>query len=117
MRANRTGHRDPLSTSFARPIDSEFFYVNAFVRNAIGTFGTSSKNILRGPRNFDTDLGLLKDFNIIERLKVQFRAEFFNAFNNVNFGLPQNYLGSGATGQVTGANSPRVLQLAIKLTF
>ena len=85
--------------------------------NAIGTFGSSGKNILRGPRYFDTDLGLLKDFGIVERVKLQFRAEFFNAFNNVNFGLPQNYLGSGATGQITGANSPRILQLALKLAF
>jgi hypothetical protein len=95
----------------------EFFNVSAFVPNAIGTFGSSGKNILRGPRYFDTDLGLLKDFAIVERVKLQFRAEFFNAFNNVNFGLPQNYMGSGATGQITGANSPRILQLALKLAF
>jgi hypothetical protein len=95
----------------------EFFNVSALVPNAIGTFGSSGKNILRGPRYFDTDLGLLKDFAIVERVKLQFRAEFFNAFNNVNFGLPQNYLGSGATGQITGANSPRILQLALKLAF
>src|SRR5579872_5047023 len=91
----------------------EYFNVNAFVPNAIGTFGSSGKNILRGPRFFDTDLGLLKDFAIVERAKLQFRAEFFNAFNNVNFGQPQNYLGSGGTGQITGANSPRVLQFAL----
>ena len=85
--------------------------------NAIGTFGNSGKNILRGPRFFDTDLGLLKDFAIIERVKIQFRAEFFNAFNNVNFGQPQNYLGSSQTGQITPAGSPRVLQFALTLAF
>ena len=90
----------------------------AFVPNAIGTFGNSGKNILRGPRFFDTDLGLLKDFGIVERMKLQFRAEFFNAFNNVNFSQPQNYLGSFSTGQITStANGPRVLQFALKLTF
>jgi len=95
----------------------EFYNVSAFAPNAIGTFGSSGKNILRGPRFFDTDLGLLKNFAVVERVRVQFRAEFFNAFNNVNFGQPQNYLGSPATGQITGANSPRVLQLALKLAF
>jgi hypothetical protein len=95
----------------------EFYNVSAFAPNAIGTFGSSGKNILRGPRFFDTDLGLLKNFAIVERVRVQFRAEFFNAFNNVNFGQPQNYLGSPATGQITGANSPRILQLALKLAF
>lgn len=95
----------------------EFFNVNAFLPNAIGTFGSSGKNILRGPRFFDTDLGLLKAFAISERCNLQFRAEFFNAFNNVNFGQPQNYLGSPGTGQITSANSPRVLQFALKLNF
>jgi hypothetical protein len=87
------------------------------VPNAIGTFGSSGKNVLRGPRFFDTDLGLLKDFAIVERVRLQFRAEFFNAFNNVNFGMPGNFLGTGSTGQITSANSPRILQLAMKLAF
>ena len=95
----------------------EFFNVSAFVPNAIGTFGSSGKNVLRGPRFFDTDLGLLKDFAIVERVRLQFRAEFFNAFNNVNFGMPGNFLGTGSTGQITSANSPRILQLAMKLAF
>jgi hypothetical protein len=95
----------------------EYFNVNAFAPNAIGTFGNSAKNLLRGPRFFSTDLGLLKDFAITERLRTQFRAEFFNAFNNVNFMQPQNYLGSSSTGQITGANSPRIIQLALKLAF
>ena len=51
----------------------------------MGTFGSSGKNMLRGPRYFDTDLGLLKDFAIVERVKLQFRAEFFNAFNHPQF--------------------------------
>jgi hypothetical protein len=97
----------------------EFFNVNAFVPNAIGAFGSSGKNILRGPRLFDTDLGLLKNFAITERWKLQFRAEFFNAFNNVNFWQPGNYLGSPGTGQITstGPNNPRILQFALKLNF
>jgi hypothetical protein len=88
----------------------EYFNVAAFVPNAIGTFGDSGKNILRGPRLFDTDLGLLKDFAVVERMKIQFRAEFFNAFNNVNFSQRQNYLGSSSTGRITSAGNPRVLQ-------
>jgi hypothetical protein len=95
----------------------EYFNVAAFVPNAIGTFGSSGKNILRGPRYFDTDMGLLKNFAIVERMALQFRAEFFNVFNNVNFSQPQNYLGSSSTGQITSANSPRVLQFALKLSF
>ena len=103
----------------------EYFNVAAFVPNAIGTFGNAGKNILRGPRFFDTDLGVLKNFAIVERVTIQFRAEFFNAFNNVNFGctttsgpcVPQNYLGSTSTGQITAAKDPRILQFALKLMF
>jgi len=96
---------------------AEGFNTSAFIPNAIGTLGSSGKNILRGPRFFDTDLGLLKNFPLFERTSAQFRAEFFNAFNNVNFSNPQNYLGSSSTGQITSANSPRVIQLALKLMF
>jgi hypothetical protein len=64
-----------------------------------------------------TDLGLLKNFALLERMSLQFRAEFFNAFNNVNFSQPQNYLGTNGTGQITSAQSPRVLQFALKLMF
>jgi carboxypeptidase family protein len=95
----------------------QYFNVSAFAPNAIGTFGDSGKNILRGPRFFDTDLGLLKNFALLERMSLQFRAEFFNAFNNVNFSQPQNYLGTNGTGQITSAGSPRVLQFALKLIF
>jgi hypothetical protein len=95
----------------------EYFNVNAFVPNAIGTFGNSGKNLMRGPRSFDTDLALIKDFAVVERIKLRFRAEFFNAFNNVNFGQPQNYLGSGSTGQIYTASAPRILQFALKLSF
>jgi hypothetical protein len=42
----------------------ECFKLAAFAPNALGTCGTSGKNILRGPRLFNTDLSLLKDFRI-----------------------------------------------------
>jgi hypothetical protein len=95
----------------------EYFNVSAFTTNAIGTFGNTDKNILRGPRSFDTDMGLIKNFPLLEGTSLQFRAEFFNIFNNVNFMLPQNYLGSSSTGQITAASDPRILQLALKLSF
>ncbi|MBO0723845.1 MAG: hypothetical protein J2P41_23675, partial [Blastocatellia bacterium] len=110
----------PTSLDPNRPhsaLIQEYFNVAAFVPNAIGAFGNSDKNLLRGPRYFDTDLGMLRNFAITERISLQFRAEFFNAFNNVNFGLPHNYLGSSSTGQITSAGNPRILQFALKLGF
>jgi outer membrane receptor protein involved in Fe transport len=108
----------------------EWFNTSAFVPNAIGTFGDTGKNILRGPRYFDTDLAAIKNTKINERLSLEFRAEFFNAFNNVNFGRPDGNLADiGATyGEITGmagASSsntygtaqPRVIQFAVKMAF
>ena len=98
---------------------NQWFDTGFFQPNAVGTFGTSGKNILRGPRSFNTDLGILKNTRVTERLSVQFRAEFFNFFNNVNFGLPDNNISDGPElfGRITSAASPRILQFALKLTF
>jgi hypothetical protein len=117
-RADYIGGRASLDPNRSHgQLIQQYFNVAAFVPNAIGTFGNSGKNILRGPRSFNTDMGLLKDFPIFERVSTQFRAEFFNVFNNVNFSQPQNYLGSSSTGQITSAGNPRILQFALKLMF
>ena len=98
---------------------SEFFDTSLFVPNAIGTFGNTGKNILRGPRFFNTDFGMLKNTRITERAALQFRAEFFNLFNNVNFNQPDNYVsdGPGVFGGIFSAKDPRILQFALKLLF
>ncbi len=95
----------------------QFFKTSLFVRNAIGTYGNSGKDILLGPRSFNTDLSLIKDTTIAERAKVQFRAEFFNLFDNVNFSNPGGTLGNPNLGRITSAGDPRILQLALKFMF
>ena len=63
------------------------------MQNAPLTFGDTGKNILRGPRYFSIDLAMVKNAKLTERLALEFRTEFFNAFNNVNFGKPDgNFL-------------------------
>jgi hypothetical protein len=94
-----------------------FFNTSVFTVNAIGTFGNAGKNILRGPALFDTDLGLIKNTAINDRARVQFRAEFFNVFNNVNFGVPGSTVGQPTFGKITAANDPRILQLTLKFLF
>jgi hypothetical protein len=106
----------------------QWFNTSAFALNAIGTFGDTGKNILRGPRFFDTDLAIAKNAKLNERLSIEFRAEFFNAFNNVNFGRPDGNLQDGTFGEITGmagASSsntygtaqPRIIQFALKMDF
>ena len=76
--------------------------------------------MLRGPgfRNFD--LGLFKNFLITERLRLQYRAEAFNAFNNTNFGNPGGSFGTTNFGRSTGiaaTSAQRSIQMGLKLYF
>ena len=90
---------------------------NAFGLPPVGTFGNIGKNPLRGPGLFNCDMGVFKNIPITERLNLQFRAEFFNVFNHVNFQDPNNALTGGGFEQIYSANSPRIGQLALKLRF
>ncbi len=110
----------PASLGSGRPhgqMIARYFNTSAFVPNALGTFGNAGKNILRGPRFFSTDVGLLKNNKVTERVSIQFRAEFFNIFNKVNFNGPNANASSASFGQITSAGDPRILQLALKLQF
>jgi hypothetical protein len=96
---------------------NEWFNTSDFAPNAVGTYGDIGKNSLRGPRYFDTDLALLKEGKISKRVGYQFRAEFYNAFNNVNFSNPDAGLLDSNFGQLTSATDPRILQMALKVKF
>jgi hypothetical protein len=97
----------------------QWFNTALFTPNALGTFGNSGRNIIRGPGFFNTDLGLLKDTFITERYNLQFRAEFFNAFNNPNFRLPNSNQASAQFGRITAVvdDNQRIIQLGLKLSF
>jgi hypothetical protein len=73
--------------------------------------------VVRGPGIEEVDFSLFKYFAVNEKMRVQFRAEFFNLLNHANLGLPENDLQSPAFGQILQAGSPRLLQLALKLMF
>jgi len=85
---------------------------------AIGTFGNCSPQLgdLRSPHYSDVDLSLHKDFPITERFRLQFRTDFINAFNHVQYNAPNMGLGS-TMGQITSAQPPRNIQLALKLYY
>ena len=97
----------------------QWFNTASFTANRIGTTGNSGRNIIRGPKFFNADAGLLKDTAITERFQLQFRAEFFNMFNNPNFRLPNNNAASAQFGRVTAVvdDNQRIVQLGMKLSF
>ncbi len=83
------------------------------------TYGTFRRNSFRGPKRVNADLALEKATNLAgEQTKLIFRVEAFNVFNHTEFRPPSaNSFASGTFGQITGTYDPRILQLALKLTF
>jgi len=101
----------------SNPGAQEWFNTNAFAVAPYGTFGNAGRNILSGPGLETIDFSVVKNTQVAERLNVQFRAEFFNLLNHTNFNLPDNFLGDSTFGQITSAQDPRRLQLALKFLF
>ena len=97
-----------------------YFNVGAFSDNAVGTVGTASRRSFHGPGIFNTDLALLRNFQISESKVLQFRLETFNLFNHAQFFGPAAVNGnvdSPLFGRVVNAAPPRLMQLALKFTF
>src|SRR5262249_13871643 len=86
-----------------KPQIQQYFNIAAFVQNPAGTFGNAGRNILRGPFRGNLDLGAIKNFQIAERHRVQFRAELFNLLNHANLGNPNGNLSNVQFGRITTA--------------
>ncbi len=93
------------------------FNTDAFVRPANFTYGSAGRNVLRGRSQFNWDFSALKTFQVVERIKLQFRFEAFTFTNTPRFGAPGNVVGTAAFGVITGANTPRNLQFGLKLLW
>jgi hypothetical protein len=80
-------------------------------------FGNSGPGVIRGPNLINVDFNLSKTFQITERNSLQFRAEFFNAFNRANFGVPGITVGAGFGQIVSTATEARIIQFGLKYRF
>jgi hypothetical protein len=83
----------------------------------LGQYGQAGRGILSGPAFSNTDFSILKDFAVKERYRLQFRSEFFNIFNQVNFGNPDSTVTDGSFGQIRSASGGRVIQFALKFIW
>ena len=106
-----------------------------FVAPPFGQLGTLARHAFHGPGINNFDLGLIKNTVLHENLQLQFRTEMFNAFNHAQFSMANQSLGlsispppAGSTTPVVNylnpslfgrvkANSPRVVQFAMKLIW
>ena len=88
-----------------------------------GRFGTLGRDTFRGPDFHNYDIALIKDTPFGHRGNaefgnVEFRAEFFNVFNIVNFGLPSNIVSGSGFGFISKtAGSSRQIQLSLKVIY
>jgi Carboxypeptidase regulatory-like domain/TonB dependent receptor len=83
-------------------------------------FGTSMRNIYRGPFQSDVDFSISKSFHITERHRFVFRADAFNLFNHPIFSIPNSveWTSPGTFGNITQTVIPaRLLQLGLKYSF
>ncbi len=95
----------------------EWFDTAAFAFAPRGSFGNAGRNILEGPGSQNVNASIVKNTHIKESVNLQFRLEAFNLFNHPNFDLPDNFLGSPTFGRILSAQSPRRIQMGLKLIY
>jgi Carboxypeptidase regulatory-like domain len=94
-----------------------YFNTSLFSPEPLGQLGNSNRQFFHGPGLNNFDMALLKNFNITESKTLEFRVEAFNIFNHAQFQGPDGNINDTAFGLVTGANAPRILQMALKFVF
>jgi hypothetical protein len=83
-----------------------------------GELGNASRVPATGPDFVNTDFSVIKQIALPREMGLNFRAEFFNLFNHSQFGSPVNDVSSPGFGFVQSTvNNPRLIQLALKLSF
>uniref|UniRef100_Q01UH0 TonB-dependent receptor n=1 Tax=Solibacter usitatus (strain Ellin6076) TaxID=234267 RepID=Q01UH0_SOLUE len=98
-------------------VTNAWFNTAAFAKGANGTDGTLGRNVMTGPGYKNLDLGIFRDFRVWERVLLQARGEFTNAFNMVNLGNPNGTLSSALFGTIRSARDMRQVQIGLRLTF
>jgi len=109
------------------PCNASFFNIPLNVPGGTGPnhgrFGTLGRNTFRGPSFHNFDIALVKDTPFGRRGNgelgtLEFRAEFFNVINLVNFGLPSNIVNGSGFGVISKtAGSSRQIQFSLKMIF
>ena len=121
----------PNSTGVSAQLDTRtpqrWFDTSQFVNPPAFTVGNVGRTIpdVRHPGAFNIDFSMIKDTQITERIKLQFRAEVFNLSNRVNYGLANDSFGAGPDGRnasatfgtIASSRDARIGQLALKVIF
>jgi len=106
---------------------NEWFDTSAFMNPPNFTVGNAPRTLpdTRGPGMFNMNVSAFKVFSLKERIRLEFRAEFFNFLNHVNLNAPgvsfttntQGFNNNSSFGKITSAMNARRSQLALRLVF
>ena len=107
---------NPQLPSSERSID-RWFDTGALALPPQFVQGNAGRNYLDAPGYKNFDIGLIKNMRVGEDTLIQFRAEFFNAFNNVNFDPPDMVFGVQTFGRISSAGLSREIQFGLKVQF
>jgi len=110
--------KSPVLPSSQKSLE-RWFDTTAFQAAPQFSLGNDSRTEpnLRNPGAKLFDLSLSRSQQIGERARLQFRAEFFNAFNTTQLAGPQGSLTAADFGKITSAGSPRNIQFGLRLSF
>ena len=106
-------------THYAQHSQLQWINSSCFPAATPGQLGNAGRVPAVGPGFVNTDFSVIKQFALPrEGMGLNFRAEIFNLFNHAQFGMPVNDINASGFGAVNSTvNNPRLVQLALKLTF
>ena len=119
-RPNYVGGCDPVLSGAAQSRISQWFNTACYVAPGAFSWGNEPRvdPAMRAAGINNFDLAVSKRTQLAERFNLEFRGEFFNLFNRVQFGVPTTQLGSAQFGMVTSQqNQPRCVQFGLRLEF
>ena len=119
-RPNYVGGCDPAISGSAQSRINQWFNTACFVLPPASTFGNLGRTYtgVRTPGIANYDFSVFKSVTVREKMKLQFRTEFFNVMNRVQFGPPGEVKGNAQFGVISSQiNLPRLVQFALRLNY
>ncbi len=101
----------------SNPTYQAWFNTSAFAAAPQFSLGDAPRyfSSLRAPHYNNWDIGIQKNFPIVESTRLEFRVDMFNAFNHANFYAPNTSYGATSFGTITETWTPRIMQAALRL--
>ncbi len=112
------GRQAAFDSTSGKYIGYQWFDNTPYTATGFEQFGNCpAQGPVRGPGFGVVDLSVQKNFPVTERVRLQFRADFLNAFNHVNLNTPNGSCCGGTMGVVNSSQDPRNIQFALKLYY